>query len=168
MRGGYYNGGTMENFVTRKRFEQIQLEIKQIREKDLPEVARAKKTAAEEGDLKENAGYHGAKERMDMMMAKLTDLEEYALAPSFIDDLKIDANRVTIGTRVKVRDLKSKEESEYTILGPADADPENNVISYLTPIARGLMRHQVTDVCQLKVPSGIIDVKILEIKKFNA
>ncbi|MBI4179949.1 transcription elongation factor GreA [bacterium] len=157
----------MENYITKKRFDELNKEIKHLREIDLPEVARAKLAAAEEGDLKENTGYHAAKERMAILTTKLAELEGMTAGPRFIEDLNVKADVVTIGTTVRVKDLKTSKESSYIILGPADSDPDKNVISFQTPIARGLIRKKPGDTCSIPTPRGTLSFKILSIQKYT-
>lgn len=158
----------MDNYITKKRYDELMKEVKQIREKELPAVSKAKLLAAEEGDLKENGGYHAAKERMELLMKKLEDYEGFVSGPTFIDDLNIKGDLVTLGTVVKVLDLQSNKEARYSILGPADADPDNNIISFQTPIARGMIRKKVGDTCDIQTPKGSKRLKILEIRKYSA
>ena len=158
----------MDNYITKKRYDQLMKDIKRIREIDLPEVAKAKLLAAQEGDLKENAGYHGAKERMELLMKRLEDFEGFVSSPTFIEDLNVKADQVTLGTTVKVLDLQTNKESEYHILGPADADPDNNIISFQTPIARGLIRKKTGDRCDVQTPGGSKQYKVLAIRKYSA
>lgn len=157
----------MDNYITKKRYDELLREVKQIREIELPAVSKAKLLAAEEGDLKENGGYHAAKERMELLMKKLEDYEGFVSSPTFIDDLNIKGDLVTLGTQVKVLDLQSNKESEYIILGPADADPDNNRISFQTPIARGMMRKKIGDQCEIQTPRGSKRFKILQIRKYQ-
>lgn len=158
----------MDNYITKKRFDQLMQEVKQIREVELPAVSKAKLQAAEEGDLKENGGYHAAKERMELLMKKLEDYEGFVVGPTFIDDISIKGDVVTLGTIVRAINLKTNQETTYSILGAADADPDNNIISFQTPIARGMIRKKVGDQCEIQTPGGTWKLKILEIKKYLA
>src|SRR3990167_2565954 len=152
----------MDNYITKKRYDALMQEVKHIREVELPEVSKAKLLAAEEGDLKENGGYHAAKERMELLMKKLEDYEGFVTGPKFIDDIAIKGDVVTLGTVVRVQDLQNNSESEYCILGSADADPDKNIISFQAPIARGLIRKRVGDQCDVQTPRGTKRYKILE------
>ena len=158
----------MDNYITKKRFDALMKEVKQIREVELPAVSKSKLLAAQEGDLKENGGYHAAKERMELLMKRLEEYEGYVSGPTFIDDLPVKADMVTLGTVVKVLDLQTNKESKYSILGVADSDPENNVISFQTPIARGMIRKKSGEVCEIPTPKGIKKFKILHISKYSA
>lgn len=157
----------MDNYITKKRYDVLIKEIKQIREVELPAVSKAKLLAAQEGDLKENGGYHAAKERMELLMKKLEDYEGFISGPTFIEDLNIKGDIVTLGTVVKVMDVDAKKEIRYSILGSADADPINNIISFQTPIARGLIRKKTGDQCEIPTPGGVKRYKILEVAKYS-
>lgn len=158
----------MDNYITKKKYDELNKRIKHIREVELPEASKSKLLAAEEGDLKENAGYHAAKERMQLLAIQLGELEEMVASPKFIEDLNIKGDIVTLGTIVKVLDLKLKRETEYSILGPGDSDADNNIISFQTPIARGLMRKKPGDQCDIPTPSGMKSYKILSVRTYAA
>ena len=157
----------MDNYITKKRFDDLTKQIKQIREVELPQVSKAKLLAAQEGDLRENGGYHAAKERMLLLSNKLEEMDALVSNPTFIEDMSIPGNIVTIGTVVAVQDLKTNQQIRYSILGPADADPEKNIISVQAPIARGLIRKKAGDICDVVTPGGTKKFKILDIKKYT-
>lgn len=157
----------MDNYITKKRYDFLIKEIKRISEVELPAVSKAKLLAAQEGDLRENGGYHAAKERMLLLGAKLDEMGSMTANPTFIEDMSIPGNVVTLGTVVKVQDLKTNEEVVYSILGPADADPDKNIISFQTPIARGMIRKKAGDVCDIATPGGLKKFKILSVKKYS-
>jgi len=82
-----------------------------------------------------------------------------------IDEEDIKLDQVSIGCTVKVYDESYNEEVEYTIVGSAEADPMNNKISDESPIGKALLGKKVGDVVSVEVPAGIINLKILEIRK---
>jgi transcription elongation factor GreA len=156
----------MSNFFTRASFDRLNEELAKLRA-ELPVVSRAKQAAAAEGDLSENAEYHANSEKLTMLQRRIYELEEQVRAPRFIEELPISCNRVSIGTKVRCLDLDTRTEVVYTILGPADAFPEQNVISFQSPLGRGLINKELDDEVSISIPAGIRSLRILDIQRFN-
>ena len=155
------------SFFTRASYARLMEELNRLRTEELPAVSRAKLAAASEGDLSENAEYHATRERLDMLQRRIYELEDELRAPRFIEELPISCERVSIGTRVFCLDLKTRKEVVYTILGQADAVPEKNVISYQSPLARGLIGKVLDDEVAITIPSGQRHLRIVEIQRFD-
>jgi transcription elongation factor GreA len=157
----------MSNFFTRASYERLNDELAKLRI-ELPVISRAKQAAAAEGDLSENAEYHATSEKLTMLQRRIHELEEQLRSPRFIEELPISCARVSIGTKVRCLDLKTRQEVKYTILGPADAAPEQNVISFQSPLGRGLINKELDDEVTITIPAGTRSLRILDIQRFNA
>jgi transcription elongation factor GreA len=157
----------MSHFFTRTSYERLIDELSRLRSEELPAVSRAKNVAAAEGDLSENAEYHATNEKLAMLQRRIYELEEQLRAPRFIEELSISCERVSIGTKVSCLDLKTRQEVVYTILGPADAVPEKNVISYQSPLGRGLIGKVLDDEVAIAIPAGTRHLRILGIERFR-
>jgi transcription elongation factor GreA len=157
----------MSHFFTRTSHARLLEELTKLRTQDLPTLSRAKQAAAAEGDLSENAEYHATREKLEMLQRRIYELEEQLRAPRFIEELPISCQRVSIGTRVICLDLTTRKEVVYTILGPADAIPEDNIISYQSPLARGLINKELDDDVAIAIPSGTRRLRILDIQRFD-
>ena len=157
----------MSNFYTRASYTRFMEELNRLRTAELPAVSRAKQVAAADGDLSENAEYHANRERLDMLQRRIYELEEQLRIPRFIEELQISCERVSIGTKVICLDLRTRKEVVYTILGQADAVPEKNVISYQSPIARGLIGKVLDDEVAITIPAGQRHLRIVDIVRFD-
>ena len=157
----------MSNFYTRAAYTRLTEELTRLRTAELPAVSRAKQIAAAEGDLSENAEYHATRERLDMLQRRIYELEEQLRAPRFIEELQISCERVSIGTKVVCLDLRTRKEVVYTILGQADAVPEKNIISYQSPMARGLIGKMLDDEVAIIIPAGQRHLRIVDILRFD-
>ncbi len=155
-----------QNFMTRASYERMQQEIINLREREMPKIAKEKLEAASQGDLSENAGYEYAKQKLEMIQNKITAMEGQVTDVQFIDDLAVPGTIVSIGTVVRFLDLDKKKEETFTILGPADANVSEGVISFQSPIAKGMIAKKVGDEASINIPEGTRRVRILEIKKF--
>ncbi len=157
----------MGGFFTRASHARLMDELMKLRGTDLPAVSRAKQAAAAEGDLSENAEYHATREQLTMLQRRIYELEDQLRAPRFIEELPISCERVSIGTKVLCLDLQTRKEVVYTILGQADAAPEKNVISYQSPLGKGLIGKVLDDEVAITIPAGQRHLRILDILRFD-
>lgn len=157
----------MSNFYTRASHTRLTEELTRLRAQELPALSRAKNVAAAEGDLNENAEYQATREKLEMLQRRIYELEEQLRSPRFIEELPISRNRVSIGTKVRCLDLASGEEVSYTILGPADSVPEDNIVSFQSPLARGLINKELDDDVTIDIPAGSRRLRILAIQRFD-
>jgi transcription elongation factor GreA len=127
---------------------------------ELPkEILRAR----EYGDLSENAEYHAAKERQGWVHARLAQLNQRMREVSMIDVSKIPHDRVGLGSRVVVLDLKKDEEITYRLVTSEDVDVSKGLISTSSPIGRGLLGKQVGDTVKIQIPGGLREMEIVEL-----
>ena len=157
----------MSNFFTRASHNRLMEELTRLRTQELPELSRAKHAAAADGDLSENTEYHATREQLDMLQRRIYELEEQLRSPRFIEELQIPCNRVSIGTKVTCLDLTSNEEIVYTIMGLADAVPEQNIVSFQSPLAQGLISKELDDDVTIPIPAGTRRLRILDIQRFD-
>ena len=157
----------MSSFFTRPSHARLLEELTKLRTQDLPALSQAKLAAASEGDLSENAEYHATREKLDILQRRIYELEEQLRSPRFIEELPISCERVSIGTRVTCLDLATHDEVVYTILGPADAVPQDNIISYQSPLAQGLISKELDDEVAISIPNGTRRLRILDIQRFD-
>ncbi len=155
------------NYMTRKSYEKLSAEARHLKEVEVTRVSREKLEAAAQGDLRENAGYEAARDRLNLINARISQIAEQISGAQFIEDLKITADVVTIGTRVKLLDLDEEREVEYCILGPADADVANNIISFQSPLARAMIAKKTLAEFLAETPGGARRFKILEIDRYK-
>ena len=153
------------NYMTRKSFERLSEEARILKEVQIPRLSREKLEASRQGDLSENAEYDAAKDTLDLLHARLDQIGAQLTGTQFIEDLPIPGNIISIGTSVRLFDMDAGEEIEYRILGPADADVPNNIISYQSPIAKGLITKKVGEEVSIHTPSGKRSFRVLSIER---
>ena len=115
------------------------------------------------GDLSENAEYHAAKERQGFVNARLNHLKQRMADISMIDFSKIPHDRVGLGSRVVVLEVKKDEKITYNLVTSEEADAANGKISTNSPIGRGLLGKEVGDVVKVQIPGGMREFEILEL-----
>lgn len=153
-------------FFTRESYARLMEELNRLRSEEIA-LSRAKQAAAAEGDLSENAEYHATRERLTMLQRRIYELDEQLRTPRFIEELPISCERVSIGTKVVCLDLQTRKEVVYTILGQADAVPEKNIISYQSPLGRGLIGKVPDDEVTIAIPAGRRHLRIMDILRFD-
>ena len=115
------------------------------------------------GDLSENAEYHAAKERQGFVNARLNQLKKRAAEMSMVDFSKIPHDRVGLGSKVVVLDVKKDEEISYHLVTSEEADAPNGKISTSSPIGRALLGKEVGDVVKVQIPGGLKELELLKL-----
>ncbi|AAS97715.1 transcription elongation factor GreA [Nitratidesulfovibrio vulgaris] len=144
-------------------FKQLEKELDRLK-KERPGVIQAIKEAREEGDLSENAGYDAARERQGMLEARIKYIESRMAQFNVIDLDTISGDKVMFGATVKIEDLESGEEKEYTLLGPDEADYAKGSISVQSPVARAMLGKEEGDEIVVDAPRGKIHYEIVSIR----
>ena len=119
-----------------------------------PVIAAAIAEAREKGDLSENAEYDAARDAQGLLEVKIANL---------IDESKLNTDRIGLMSKVKVMNLSAKREMTFTIVGETEADFSQGKLAATTPIGKALIGHSVGDVVDARVPSGVIQFKVLDI-----
>lgn len=144
-------------------FKQLEKELERLK-KERPEVIQAIKEAREEGDLSENAGYDAARERQGLLEARIQYIESRMSQFNVIDLDTISGEQVMFGATVRIEDLETGEEKEYTLLGPDEADYAKGSISVQSPVARAMLGKEEGDEIVVDAPRGKIHYEIVSIR----
>lgn len=154
----------MEEFpMTRQGYDKLRAELEYMEKVEMPAIVARIAAAREEGDLSENAEYHGARESQGLLEAKMGQLRYKLSNAKIIDKSEFPSDEVVFGSQVRVYDEYFEEEVTYTIVGAGEEDFDENKILVSSPLAQGLLGKKVGDVAQVDAPAGIIEMKILEI-----
>ena len=140
-------------------------------EKELEELNIAKQEVTEEikiargcGDLSENAEYTEAKNNEARIYGRLAEVEQLLKTATFVDDSKLSADVVNVGTVVTVFDMEYEEEDDYTIVGFTESDPMKLFVSSESPLGAALIGAHVGDIVEAKTPGGIIKLEVRAIR----
>jgi len=121
--------------------------------------------AREHGDISENAEYDAAKEAQAFNEKKIAELEETLSNVQLLDDTNIPKDEALLGATVKLKDLTSGEELQYTLVSEPEADFSQGRISVTSPVGKSLLGHKKNQIVEIKVPAGILKYKILKISR---
>lgn len=151
--------------MTAKGANMLREELTHLKSVKRPEIVTAIAEAREHGDLKENAEYHAAREQQSFCEGRIQDIEAKLSNAQIIDVTKMPNNgKVIFGTTVTILNVDTDEETTYRIVGEDEADIKNNLISVISPIARGLIGKQVDDLVTIQTPKGKIEYEISEVE----
>jgi transcription elongation factor GreA len=150
--------------MTREKYNAIRAEIEHLEAVVMPEIAEKIAEARAEGDLKENAEYHGQRERQGLMQARINEKKAKIANAYIIDPAKIDKGEVGLLATVRVKDLDYGDEEEFTIVGLGDEDYDAGKILSNSPIGSGLMGKRVGEKVEITVPRGKLKFEILAIE----
>ena len=153
-----------EVILTADGFKKLQREIDFLRGDKRREVAERIRVAREFGDIAENAEYDDAKNEQAMLEHKIAQLEERLLSARVITKKEISKDAVSIGSHVRLRDMRANKTFEYHIVGSAEANPAENKLSNESPVGKAIMGHKKGDVVEVAAPSGSIKLQIMSIK----
>jgi transcription elongation factor GreA len=151
--------------ITREGYDKLVAEIKHLESEVMPKIAQAIAEARAEGDLKENAEYHGQREEQGRTQAKIYQLRNKLANCFIVEKSGMPKGIVTFGSTVTVKDLKFDEEETYEFVGPGEEDYDGPVMKILTtsPIAKGLMGKKPGDVVEVTIPRGTMQLEIVRI-----
>ncbi len=136
-------------------------ELKTVKRK---EVVERIKIARGFGDLSENSEYDSAKDEQAFVEGRITTIENMLRNAHIIDGSEVDNDTVSLGKKVTFLEVPGGDEETYTIVGSAEADPFEGRISNDSPIAKGLIGHEVGEEVNIQTPGGDMTVKIIKIE----
>lgn len=150
-------------YVTEEGLQKIKEELDELVNVKREEVSLKLQTAIAQGDLKENADYHAAKEEQGFIEMRIKDLEDSLRRAKIIEDVG-PSDVVRVGSTVTVFDEEYEEEETYYIVGAHEADPGNGRISNESPYGQALLGAKKGQTVNVETPGGQIQLRIQAIK----
>lgn len=154
-----------EVILTQDGLKKLEEELDNLKSVKRREVAERIKIAIGYGDISENSEYEDAKNEQAFIEGRIITLEKMLRNARIINNDEIDTDIVSVGSTVIVEDLEFGDKMEYTIVGTAESDPFKNKISNESPVGKAILGKQVGTVVDVNVPAGVIQYKILDIKR---
>lgn len=151
--------------LTQEGYDNLDKELNYLKTEKRAEIAERIKIALGFGDLSENSEYDEAKTAQAENEVKIAELENKLRHAKIIDEKEIDTDTVQIGNTVKVLDIEFNEEIEYTIVGSTEVNLAENKISNESPLGSALLGAKKKQTVDVNAPVGIMQYKILDIKK---
>ena len=154
-----------ETLLTFEGLKKLEEEVEYLKTVKRKEIAERIKVAIGFGDLSENSEYDEAKNEQAQIEMRIIDLENKLRNVKLIDEDEIETKTVQIGNIVEVLDIEFDEKVEYKIVGSTEVDLAENKISNESPIGSALLGRKKNEVVDVETPGGVIQLKILKIKK---
>lgn len=154
---------TEQTYLTPEGAEDLKKELNQLITVRRPELAAKLKEAVSQGDLKENADYHDAKEQQAFIEGRIQYLENILRSAVIIENAG-KTDEVRLGCEVTIREEGGDEDETYHIVGAAEANPSEGKISNESPIGSALLGRKKGDKVKVKTPGGEIVFKVRKIE----
>lgn len=149
--------------MSQEGYDKMVAELRHMETVDRPAASEAIAEARDKGDLSENSEYDAAKEAQAMLEMKINKLKAALASAKIIDPKKLSNETVQILSTVEMENVKNKSKMKYTIVSESEANLREGKISSQTPVAQGLLGHKVGDVVDIKIPQGVVQLKIINI-----
>jgi transcription elongation factor GreA len=149
--------------MTRRGFDALDNELKQLKTVDRPAIIRDIAEAREHGDLSENAEYHAAREKQGFIEGRIKELEGLLSKAEVIDPTRL-SGAIKFGATVTLADEDNGDEKTYQIVGETEADIENGLLNIRSPLARALIGKDDGDSVEVKTPGGTRSYEILSVR----
>ena len=150
--------------MTQSGYDKLRAEVENMNSVEMPKIAARVAAARSEGDLSENAEYHGARESQGMMQAKINLLADKLARAVIVERPKETNGEVVFGATVVVKDLKFGDEEIYVLVGAGEEDFDAGRINVASPLAQGLLGRKVGETVAIDVPAGTMRMEILEVR----
>jgi transcription elongation factor GreA len=153
--------------TTREGYEKLRDEVRHLEEVEMPRIAQKIAEARAEGDLSENAEYHGQREAQGLLQARINRLKEKLNNSYIVDKAAIPKGVAAFGSVVTVRDVADGSEEKYEFVGPGEEDYSGDIMKILTssPLAKALLGKKPGDEVDVPLPKGSRKIAIVAIQE---
>ena len=152
------------NYISPAGYARLKAELKQLVEAERPEVVRTVSWAAKNGDRSENGDYLYGKKRLREIDRRVRFLIKRLEAAEIVDSAGRDTEQIFFGSTVRLRTSASGGERTVTIVGVDEVDPATGRVSWISPVARALLKAREGDRVTVETPAGPEEVEILEVR----
>ena len=149
--------------MTLAGYNKITGELEFLKKKERPETAIALDEARQLGDLKENAEYHAAKDKLALIDTQIAELNAIISKAVIIDPSTLPHEKVSFGSTVSLVDTNTDEEFTYTIVGGVESNADKGMISFNSPLAKQLMGKEEGDEVTATLPGGVKTFEVLSV-----
>ena len=153
--------------MTRAGYDKLKADLEHLDHDELPILQQRVAAARAEGDLSENAEYHGARESLGMLQARINLLRDKLSRAVLLDPNSFSCDEVNFGSTVVVKDLDLDEQEVFTLVGAGEEDYDTGKILVTSPLAQGLIGKKVGQQVEIPVPKGTLRFEIVEIRRDN-
>ena len=149
------------SYYTEEGLQKLKDELNELRTKGRTDIAKQIAEARDKGDLSENAEYDAAKDAQGLLELKIKKLEVVVGNARVMDESKIDTSKVSVLSKVTIKNKKNGMEVSYSLVAESEADLKAGKISVESPIGKGLLGKKVGEIAVVKAPAGDIEFEII-------
>lgn len=154
-----------EILLTSEGLQDLKKELEELKTVTRKEIAEKIKVALSFGDLSENSEYDEAKSEQGKIEARITEIETMLQYVKVLDQDDLSVDTIGVGSKVKIKDVEMDEMLDYQIVGFAQANPDENLISDESPLGAALLGHKEGETVEVEAPIGMLNFEIMEISK---
>ena len=151
-----------ETYLTKEGLVKLQGEHQSLLRQKHALTEEVSKAAAM-GDLRENAEYHAARERLQHVAKRLAELDAKLGDVQLIDELEVKEGEARVGVKVTLEDEQTKERFSYVLVGADEADPQNGKLSIASPLGKHLLGKKKGDRFTLTLPKAVVPYRLVDI-----
>ena len=151
-------------YMSQEGYDKLVAELRQLESVELPQVREAIAEARDKGDLSENFEYHAAKREQARLLGRIRFKQRVLENVRVIDMSRLATDKVQLLSKVEMTNLATDKRMTYTIASPHEANLREGKISIKSPIAEALLNKHVGDVVTVRVPVGILKLRIESIQ----
>ena len=151
-------------YMSQEGYDKLVAELRQLESVDLPQVRDAIAEARDKGDLSENFEYHAAKREQGRLLGRIRFMQRVLENARVLDKSLLQSDSIQLLSRVEMTNLASGKRMTYTIASPHEANLREGKISIKSPIAQALLGRKVDDVVTVRVPAGLLKLRIESIQ----
>lgn len=151
------------NYLTQEGYDRLKAELEELKSKGRAEAARAIAEAREKGDLSENAEYDAAKDAQGLLELRINELEKKFSNARVLDASQVDISKVTVLTKVTIKNVKNGKEITYQLVSESEADLKAKRISVSSPVGKGLLGKKIGEMATVETPRGNLEFQVVNI-----
>lgn len=150
--------------MSQEGYDKLMAELRQMESVELPRVRDAIAEARDKGDLSENFEYHAAKREQARLLSRIRFKQKVLANARVIDMSRLNNDSVQLLSKVGITNLNNNKKMNYTIVSPHEADLHEGKISIKSPIGQSLLSRKVGDIVEVRVPAGLLKLRIESIE----
>ena len=146
--------------MSQEGYDKLVAELRQLENVDLPQVRDAIAEARDKGDLSENFEYHAAKREQGRLLSRIRFMQRVLENARVVDTSRLASDSIGLLCKVQMTNMKTQAQMSYTRASPHEANLREGKISIKSPIAQALLNKKMGDVVEVKVPAGVVQLRI--------
>lgn len=159
----YYRTITVMEYMSQEGYDKLVAELQELENVELPKVRDAIAEARDKGDLSENFEYHAAKREQGKLLSRIRFKQKVLENARVLDKSLLNNDCVGLLSQVEITNLANNAHMAYTIVNSHEANLREGKISIKSPIGQALLNKKAGDVVEVRVPAGLLKLRIEDV-----